>query len=445
MIAWAILAVVIPWITGGAILAALPGCRFGHMHLIGAGYLLGQTIVMAALYAVLRIGGGGAHPRWILAVLAVAAAAAAAVWKARRHVKPPTPVGLSAKKPRGRLLLIAAILLLIFGKLVPVVASTLFVPVRGDDAISIWLLRAKVVTVLDQLPTDPAHPYYLGGAAPAYPMFLSLAAAWIPMVAGQWHETFAILPWPLTYLSLILLVAGGLRRIIGNLPAWIAAYLVASLPLLLLHACRPGYADLPLATFLAATVLHLIKWRESRLLQDFAIALAFALTAGCLKREGPPLALIAVAGFLIASLEAFRVMSRGQQATAVTMLLGSAISCIALVDFSEQSDALAQFAWQAGVAQALGRHAFEWSSMGLFFPLLLIGLGLLVARRSAAHRITTLTLVSGFLAFDATVFLLTPQGRFALNDQTPSRLFLQVAPAMILLMASSLARPKEPA
>lgn len=443
MIAWAILAVIIPWIAGGAILAALPGRRFGHMHLIGAGYLLGQTIVMAAIYAVLRIGGGSAHPRWILAVLAVAAVAA--VWKARRHVKPPALVGLPAKKSRGRSLLIAVILLLIFGKLVPVVASTLFVPVRGDDAISIWLLRAKVVTILDQLPTDPAHPYYLGGAAPAYPTFLSLAAAWVPMVAGQWHETLAILPWPLTYLSLILLFAGGLRRIIGNLPAWIAAYLVASLPLLLLHACRPGYADMPLAAFLAATVLHLIKWRESRRLQDFAIALAFALTAACLKREGPPLALIAVAGFMMTSLTAFRALSRNQRATAVTMLLGGAIICIALLDFSEHSDAFAQFAWQPGVAEVLVRHAFEWSSLGLFFPLLLIGLGLLVVRRSAAHRITTLTLVLGFLAFDAMVFLLTPQGRFALNDQTPSRLFLQVAPAMILLMASSLARPKEPA
>jgi hypothetical protein len=443
MIVWAILAVFIPWVTGGALIAALPGRRFGLTELIGTGYLLGLTIVMAALYAVLQIGGGGAHPREILAVLAIAGMAA--IWKARRQAKPPALEGSPANQSRGRSLLIAAILLLIFGKLVPVIASTLFVPVRGDDAISIWLLRAKVVTVLDQLPTDPAHPYYLGGAAPAYPMFLSLAAAWVPMVAGQWHETLAIIPWPLTYLSLILLVVGGLRRIIGNLPAWIAAYLVASLPLLLLHACRPGYADLPLATFLAAAILHLIKWSESRQLRDFAIGIVFALSAACLKREGPPLALIAVAGFLITSARQFRSMSRVQQASAVTMLLGSAIACIALVDFSEQSEAVAQFAWQPGVAEALVRHAFEWSSFGLFFPLLLVGLGMLVIHRSAAHRSTTLTLVIGFLAVDAIVFLLTPQGRFALNDQTPSRLFLQVAPAMILLMASSLTRPKEPA
>jgi len=443
MIVWAILAVFIPWVTGGALIAALPGRRFGLTELIGTGYLLGLTIVMAALYAVLQIGGGGAHPREILAVLAIAGMAA--IRKARRQAKPPALEGSPANQSRGRSLLIAAILLLIFGKLVPVIASTLFVPVRGDDAISIWLLRAKVVTVLDQLPTDPAHPYYLGGAAPAYPMFLSLAAAWVPMVAGQWHETLAIIPWPLTYLSLILLVVGGLRRIIGNLPAWIAAYLVASLPLLLLHACRPGYADLPLATFLAAAILHLIKWSESRQLRDFAIGIVFALSAACLKREGPPLALIAVAGFLITSARQFRSMSRVQQASAVTMLLGSAIACIALVDFSEQSEAVAQFAWQPGVAEALVRHAFEWSSLGLFFPLLLVGLGMLVIHRSAAHRSTTLTLVIGFLAVDAIVFLLTPQGRFALNDQTPSRLFLQVAPAMILLMASSLTRPKEPA
>jgi len=443
MIVWAILAVVIPWVTGGAILAAVLARRPQSLEMIGVGYLLGLVIVMASLYAVLRIGGGSANARWILAALAITAAAV--IWKTQRHATAPAPEGSPAKKSRGRLLLTAAIILLIFGKLVPVIAATLFVPMRGDDAISIWLLRAKVVTVLDRLPIDPADAYYLGGAAPAYPMFLSLAAAWVPMVAGQWHETLAILPWPLTYMSLILIVAGGLQRIIGKLSAWIAAYLVASVPLLLIHACRPGYADLPLATFLVVAVLYLIEWRESRQLRDFAIGLAFALTAACLKREGPPLALVAVAGFLITSLGQFRSMTRAILATAVTMLLGSAITCIALVDFSEQSEAVAQFAWQPGVAEALVRHAFEWSSLGLFFPLLLVGLGLLVVHRSAAHRSTTLMLVLGFLAFDAMVFLLTPQGRFALNDQTPSRLFLQVAPAMILLLASSLARAKEPA
>lgn len=443
MIVWAILAVVIPWVTGGAILAAVSARRPNSLVMIGVGYLLGMVIVMASLQAVLRIGGGSAHARWILAALAITGVAV--IWNSQRHATAPAPAGSPAKKSRGRLLLIAAIILLIFGKLVPVIAATLFVPVRGDDAISIWLLRAKVVTLLDQLPTDPADPYYLGGAAPAYPMFLSLAAAWVPMVAGQWHETLAILPWPLTYMSLILLVAGGLRPFTGKLPAWIAAYLVASVPLLLVHACRPGYADLPLATFLAVAVLYLIDWRESRQVRYFAIGIVFALTAACLKREGPPLALVAVAGFVITSLGNFRSMTQVKLATAVTILLASAIACICVVDFSEQSEAVAQFAWQPRVAEALVRHAFVWSSLGLFFPLLLVGLGLLVVHRSAAHRSTTLTLILGFLAFDAMVFLLTPQGRFALNDQTPSRLFLQVAPAMILLLASSLARPKEPA
>ena len=438
MILWAILAVVIPWCAGGAILAAVSGRRLNAMHLIGAGYLLGQVIVMAALYLVLRVGGGGAHARWIL--LAFAAMAVLAIWKAcARPNDTQKPVQRSPLS-RGAKALTALLILLIISKLAPVIASTLFVPVRGDDAISIWLYRAKVVTLLDRLPLEPVEPYYLGGAAPAYPIFLSLAAAWTPMVSGQWHETLAVLPWPFFYVTILMLTAGGLRRLTGGLSAWIATYLVASLPLLLTHASRPGYADLPLSVFVAATILHLTLWRESRLRSEFALAIVFALAAACLKREGPPLALIAVAGFLLTNLNMIRSLPSVEKGVIAALVTAACVNCLAVVDFSEQSEAASQLAWQQGVLESLIRHAFQWSSLALFFPLVIVGLIAVAAFPNSAHRATTLTLVLAFIAFDAAVFLFTPQGRFAMNDQTPSRLFLQIAPASILLLASSLAR-----
>lgn len=442
MILWAILAVVIPLCAGGAILVAVSGRRLNAMHLIGAGYLLGQVIVMTALYLVLRVGGGRAHARWIL--LAIAAVAAIATWKVcARPRDTKNPVQRSPAS-RGAKALTALLIFLIVSKLAPVIASTLFVPVRGDDAISIWLYRAKVVTLLDRLPLDLADPYYLGGAAPAYPIFLSLAAAWTPMVSGEWHETLAILPWPLFYISLLLLTAGGLRRLIGGLPAWIATYLVASLPLLLIHASRPGYADLPLAVFLTATILHLILWHESRLRSDFVFAIVFALAAACLKREGPPLALIAVAGFLLTNLSMIRSLPSVENGINAALVAAACILCLAVVDFSEQTEVASQLAWQPGVFESLLRHAFQWSSLALFFPLVMAGLIAIAAFPSSAHRTTTANLVLAFIAFDAAIFFFTPQGRFALNDQTPSRLFLQIAPACILLLASSLARRRNP-
>jgi hypothetical protein len=47
-------------------------------------------------------------------------------------------------------------------------------------------------------------------------------------------------------------------------------------------------------------------------------------------------------------------------------------------------------------------------------------------------------LVLAWCGLIAATFVFTPQSRFALNDQTPSRLFLQVTPAIVILLAATL-------
>lgn len=474
-IVWLINAIVMPWATGALLLILIFGLRTDRvrvkmdaspaespaltarlgsaLYLAGAAYLMGQVLVMALLYAAFVVT-GSSHARGICILLIFLVAFGGYVVErlSRLHTtrnQQNAKMAESMTRSRHRpivwrrliadakpLYIFLALLLAI--KLVVMTAATLGVPIRGDDAISIWLYRAKVIAALDAMPLDPAHPYYLGGSIPTYPVYCSLMAAWIPLVTGEWHESQAAIPWLLTYLSVICIVAGGLLPRCGPMVAWLAAYAVASLPLMAIHVCRPGYADLPLAAFLVAAVLQLLAWRRSGRMSDFVLAVVFATAAALMKREGPALAILAVGPILLCSFPIIRATSAKSSAWVAAVLAAAVLLCAILLDFSDQHAAFSQLAWQQGVAAALVRHAIEWGSFSILFPIGLVSLVVIALRRDADHRAATVITCLLLIGFVAGIFLLTPLGRFALNDQTPSRLLLQVAPTLIVLMASSL-------
>ena len=277
---WAIFALIVPWAAGVALvrLLGMPrtlGTRHGAPNVllaIGAGWFVGQAMMMAALYVSLLAFGSG-HARSILAGMALLAIGllgatryrirgpGAEDWSDPSQVAADVSPQLRRRWPAVvRRVILAIIAASLLAKLYLLICSHAFLPIRNDDAISIWLFKAKVITSLDRLPLDPTSEYYLGGSNPHYSVFVPLAAAWLPMVTGQWHEQLATLPWLFYYINLILLIAGGLRRWLTSAQSWIAAYVVASLPLMVVHVYRPGYADTILAAFLAAAVTYLLIW-----------------------------------------------------------------------------------------------------------------------------------------------------------------------------------------
>ena len=284
---WTVIALIVPWAAGAALVTMLGDRRGGKILALGAGWLAGQAMMMAALYVSLIASGGG-HARIVLGILALIAAVLTAYVVHWRRGGVASEISSEGSGPspgswwfrlirRVMLGIIAASLL---AKVYLLVCSHAFIPIRNDDAISIWLFKAKVIASLDRLPQDPADPYYQGGSNPHYSAFVPLAAAWVPMVTGQWREQLATLPWLFYYVNLLLLVAGGLRRWLTSAQSWIAAYVVASLPLLVIHTYRPGYADLILAGFLAAAVLYLLIWRETNLARHLATAAMFSPDRG---------------------------------------------------------------------------------------------------------------------------------------------------------------------
>ncbi len=337
----------------------------------------------------------------------------------------------------GRLVL-AVIGASLLAKVCLLIGAEAWVPIRADDAISIWLFKAKVITGLDALPLDPAGDYYQGGSNPRYPPFVSLTAAWIPMVTGQWHEQLAVLPWLFHYVCLVLLIAGGLRRWMGSVPSWVAAYAVGSLPLLVVHAYRPGYADLVLAGFLAAAVMYLLAWRATGWSRHLFAAWLFALTAAVLKRESEALAAIAVLAVVIPSWRHVRAWSMRERWIVFALAAGAVLIVGRVVDFSEQAEAAGELAYHSAVWGRLWQHLFEWSSFQFLWWIVAAAVAAAVWRRGE-HWGPAVLLAAGLCGFHAAVFLFTPQARFAMNDQTPSRLFMQLAPALVAAMAAAVA------
>jgi len=453
---WAIIAIVVPWAAGAGIVAALRDRCTSKLLIVGAGWLAGQGLVMGALYAMLVAGGAG-HARIVLAALI---AAAVAVWgyalrrradggtESRRPGAEKAGGELAggrtwcSRRPRGAdatRLVLAAIGASLLAKVCVLAGAYAYVPIRSDDAISIWLFKAKVIAELDALPLDPAGDYYQAGSNPNYSPFVSLTAAWVPMVTGRWHEQLAVLPWLLHYVNVVLLIAGGLRRWMDAAPSWTAAYAVGSLPLVVVHAYRPGYADLVLAAFLAATVLYLLAWRSTGLSRHLLLAWFFAVVAAVLKRESSALAVATVLAVAVPSWRMTATWATARRWVAFVLATGAVLLVGRVIDFSEQAKAAGELAYHPGVWGRLWRHLFEWSSFQFLFWIVAASTAAVAWRRRGEHWMPAVLLTVGLCGFHAAVFLFTPQERFAMNDQTPSRLFMQAAPALVAGLAVALA------
>ncbi len=457
---WAVLSLLAPWATGCAVVRRWSDAGTPTSLVLGAGWLVGQAGIMTLLYVSFASTGAG-HAR--IALLLMGLLCILVLWSRRRadgrgrwdhatggdgphQVESETGQGRPGYEgtARGRPTrsVVAPVLIVLIAtslglKLLTLAGAHAFVPIRGDDAISIWMFKAKAIATLDHLSFDPAHDYYLGGSTSTYPVFVSLMAAWIPLVCGGWNEQLATLPWLGFYLSLILLVAGGLQRWMSANGAWVIAYLVGSMPLVVIHGYRPGYADLPLAAFLAACILYMLTWRSTGAPRDLGFALAFAAAAACMKREGPALAGVAILTLCIGSSETFRAMSRRALCVVSTGSAAAVLLAGFVLDFSDLATNLRDLSWQPEAFPALVRHLFSWSSFHFAEWMAVAGVAILAAASWGPIRLAVIAYSLAAVGLVAAVFLLTPQARFAINDQTPSRLFLQVLPGVILALAAA--------
>lgn len=404
---------------------------------IGMGWFVGLAIVMFAASGLMALHRAELIRPFSIILLVMSGFAILLDRRSRRTVSVETLQFKSAPWSRVEQVLLLVLLVSMTTKIAAAGASIWWNPGRCEDALAYWLYKAKTVTLLGELPTSPAHPFYLGGSNPKYPIFPSMIAAWIPLLVREWHEVLSVIPWLLTFLMLPL--AAGLIPSNGTprLARIIVAYLISSLPLAAIHVFRPGYVDLILASFLMCAVGSVLQWRDNARWGTLILAFLLFTAAACTKREGV-MAVAAVVGVFIPFMVLERIRNGGSWRPLAHLLVAAGVTAIVactLMDLTDLSADAGRWAYHPEAWAAIWRHAMEWSTFSFLLPLAaVVAVYLLFAHRTANAYLAVILCVS-LLAYAVSPFLLTDNVRFALNDQTPSRLLLHIAPAMVVALA----------
>lgn len=199
-----------------------------------------------------------------------------------------------------------ALLLLIALRFVVLLDEAWLRPVFVWDAWNAWSLKAKTWFGLGQVPFVEPTAWWSSAdvrvhtaLAWRYPELLSRIELWLAASAGAWNEAAVASAWPLLWLGLIAGCAG--QWIALGVPgrlALVCAYVLASLPLLSVHAGLAGYADLWVAAALAFGVLSGLRWLQTREPGQLALGLLCLGMLPLLKFEGAVWLLLVLGAFL---------------------------------------------------------------------------------------------------------------------------------------------------
>jgi hypothetical protein len=296
-------AALVAWLPGVAALMALRASRplapGEAAWIAGAGYLVGAFALTLWMRALSRLGVPFAVLPIALPLAFGALALLAYAWRRDRVDMRALPArfarALAARDLAGwsRILWFALLawLALRFAMLAVEVLSR---PLYPWDAWTQWATKARVWYELGHLAPFArfAEWYAAGGAvyfdaSPEYPPTMPLLQVWNCLMLGRWDDTLMNMPWWQMAVALALAVYGGLRlQDVAALPAFIATFLVATLPLANVHVALAGYADLPLAAFYTAAALALLRWARERDVRTALVALVLAAACTQIKNPG---------------------------------------------------------------------------------------------------------------------------------------------------------------
>jgi hypothetical protein len=181
-------------------------------------------------------------------------------------------------------ILIGFCLAFLLVKAILVFLTLIQMPVIDSDAANLnrWVGLAKELAF--QGASTPAASNSIERLAP------SLVPAYIEGFLSRWRDNLVCLPWFITWMSLAALTWGTIRSITSN--AVLAAsvtFLLASVPLSMVHVVRPGFSDLLVDGFLfsAMSVFLLVMYqRRDYSLRTWILLLLPLLGAALSKKEG---------------------------------------------------------------------------------------------------------------------------------------------------------------
>lgn len=446
------------FVLGAALWLALAGLpRRAGDRLTAAGYATLLGLLASGLLVEIRRDIAGAQLfAATLPLLGIAAALCIgiAAWRMRRHaVAIPAESSPPARLPYWAWLLLAAIAV----RFAFLLDEAILRPVFVWDAWNAWSLKAKTWFELGQVSfVDPQHWWSSedGRARTAlawrYPELLSRVELWLAAGAGAWNEGAVATAWPLLWLALIVGCAGQWLALgVPRTGCVVLAYLLASLPLLSVHAGLAGYADLWVAAALTFAVLSIVRWLRDGDRAQLALAICCITVLPLLKFEGAIWAL-SVVGLTVL----VQMPPRWRRIGLVIALL----SAIALIGLSWSL----RLPWLALVQEMLSNAAtgdatisrlaaataflqglFAQNNWHLLWPLFLASVFLcrneLRSRRE--FGLIALLLAGAFVALLG-LFVLTPAAKWAATGTAVNRLVLHWVPLALSLIGLLLSDAK---
>lgn len=293
-LAWALV-----WVTGAAIVRRIYALSVtdGGPHpawIAGTGFLAGAFALTLTMSAVSRIG----VPFSPAAIGIPFIVAGALLWwpdvaRARARIASRAVAREAGASDPARIAWYALLAWLAL-RFALLLGEVLRQPLFPWDAWTQWGTKARVWFELRRMvPFVPAGEWLqsAGGvyfdAAPHYPATVPLWQVWSSVALGRWDDALMNLPWWLLALSLALLLYGFFRdQRLAPLFALAATWLIVSMPILEAHVALAGYADLPLACYLAAGALAGFRALERRARSDALVAVLFLAALPMIKIPG---------------------------------------------------------------------------------------------------------------------------------------------------------------
>jgi len=445
----AVVSVVLPWLLGIAVLLALGWPRdergaevrdrdaLPWLLRIGFGYVIGAVLVTVWLRVLSLAGIPFGRAAVALPVLAMAGALAFWGLRAKRWSLPDMPAvraALALPTPkRWQRTLWIGLLAWIALRFVLVAAEIAWRPLYPWDAWVQWATKARVWYELGRIVPFGGPEQWLAGtpglyfdAAPGYYATVPLLQVWTCVMIGSWDDSAMNWPWLAMLCSLTVAIYSVLRaENVAPLAALIGAYIVASLPLLDVHAALAGYADLPQAALYTLAALATYRWALRRDRLDGIVALMLAGACPMIKNPGVIWALTLIPAVVVTLLP-----RRGLR----VLCIGAALAALAAIVLARTQWSVLGYAMRLDFTPAWRELVRTYFLMGNWNLLWygLIALWIVSARRLFKPPLLPLavTIVSG-LAFLFIVFSISEAAVWMADLTTANRATLHLAPLLI--------------
>ena len=360
--------------------------------------------------------------------------------------QPVFPIGvLPAKRlPRVQMAFVAVLSVLIAVRVLTLLPDVLLRPLFAWDAWTVWGYEARVWLEMgghvEFLPrtewlSAPADAFIRDGLI-AYPQTIPALILWAVAGAETWSGVGPGLLWLAAAGLTGLIIFGALRQSGLSMPwALGAAYVFLSAPLVNAHVALYGYADLWIAAVIAAfAALLLLAGRTGKRYWSVLSAVVL-LPLPLIKEEGLYWLILGLAALLagwarIGFRTLFVLLLGGLGAVWIAQVLG--FDPVALVTRGRLG---LSFEGVLDASSGAARHAFFWFDWHLFGYLAVLMFAVLLLRPDLA---TTFPALAAFCLLNQVllwlVVPLTGAGAFLLAGTLFSRLMLQAAPALVLLL-----------